>query len=151
MDEKLEELLDEFAKSIKFYKNTAPIDEPAPFLRVPREEMEKYSAEDCAEISLLLNQYALFLARAYNRENARYKMYEAALIRGAAKRWGEYGDVFGSTELKISIIAAGDEALTALQKKRDRAKLVLTDLDGLVMMVKQCADSWRQLEREKRG
>lgn len=151
MDEKLEELLNQFAASIKFYKNTAPIDEPAPFLRVAREEMERYSAEDCAEISLMLNQYALFLARAYNRENARFKMYEAALMRGVAKRWGEWGDIFGSTELKVSIIAASDEALSDIQKKRDRAKLVLTDMDGLVMMVKQCADSWRQLEREKRG
>lgn len=151
MDEWLEKTLDSFADSIKFYKNTAPIDEIAPFLRVSQHEMEKYSSEDCAMICVLLNQYYLFLTRAYNRENARLKMYETSLTKACAKRWSEFKDVFGSTDLKIAIIASTDDGVKDIMAKRDKARILMTDLDGLAMAVKQCADSWKQLDRAKNG
>ena len=72
--EYVDKALDEYEKScgLPIIKSPGTEDELNTYLTMNRDEMEKLTPENCAEISARLAQFAFYLQRLHNREKARH-------------------------------------------------------------------------------
>lgn len=132
----------------RLFENEAPPEDINKYIRMNTEEMRRYDAEACLEISLLLTQYTIFLQRVINRESAMLKTCYSQIYRTACKHWGNY-DKYAPKELKLSYIAGEDFKVKSLLNTVAKSESLLCELDGLVNLIKSCSDIWKEMGKLK--
>lgn len=142
------DLLDNFNDSLRLYKNTAPTEDINTLLSISTDEMSKYEAEQCLEISNVLMQYSFFLQRAINRESAKLKAVNSEIYRLCSNEWGSY-DKYTPKDIRIKMIAKENQALDPLMKLATRLEMLIEEISGLSYITKQYAENWKEMGKVK--
>ena len=112
-----------------------------------RDEIEKLSPEDCAQISYRLAQYAFFLQRTLNREIARHNWAESSTKETIADEINNYKG-YGFIEKSLQAIKHNDKACS-LAKIQKYAKQRMDRLSYLANSVKNLSDIMLSVQRTK--
>jgi hypothetical protein len=110
--EKWDTILDEYEQSIglpKYQNDYLSSDELNNYLNMDRDQIEKLSPEDCAQISLRLAQFSLHIQRTINREIARHNWAESVIKDVIADEINNYKG-YGFVEKSIQAIKHNDKA-----------------------------------------
>ena len=105
-------VLDEYESSIglnTYASNTFVEEELNSYLIMTRDQVEKLTPEDCAQISYRLAQFAFHIQRTLNRELARYNWAEETIKEVIADEINNYKG-YGFIEKSIQAIKHNDGA-----------------------------------------
>jgi len=112
-----------------------------------RDEIEKLSPEDCAQISYRLAQYAFFLQRTLNREIARHNWAESSTKETIADEINNYKG-YGYIEKAPQAIKHNEKA-SALNKIKKYAKQRSDRLTYISSSIKNLSDIILSIQRMK--
>ena len=112
-----------------------------------RDIIEKLTPEDCAQIALRLSQYALFLQRTLNRENARYYWADECIKETIADDINNYKG-YGYIEKAPQAIKHNDKA-NSLNKIKKYAKQRMDRLSYLASNIKNLSDIVLSVQKTK--
>lgn len=146
-----DDILDEYESGIGLgkYSDTHSFteDELNKYLTMNRDEIEKLSPEDCAQIAYRLAQYAFFLQRTLNREIARHNWAEETIKETIADEINTYKG-YGFLEKSLQAIKHNDKA-TSLNKIKRYAQQRMDRLSYLANSVKNLSDIMLSVQRTK--
>ena len=146
-----DDILDEYESSIglgKYSENHNFTDnELNKYFTMSRDEIEKLSPEDCAQIAARLAQYAFFLQRTLNREIARHNWAEENIKETIADEINNYKG-YGFLEKSLQAIKHNDKANT-LNKIKRYAQQRMDRLSYLATSVKNLSDIMLSVQRTK--
>jgi len=152
--EKVEEwdrILDEYEKSIGLgtYSDIHNFTEEElnSYFSMSRDVIEKLTPEDCAQISLRLAQYALFLQRTINREIARHNWAEESIKESIADEINNYKG-YGYIEKSLQAIKHNDKA-SGLNRIKKYAKQRMDRLSYLANNIKNLSDIILAVQKTK--
>lgn len=132
-------VLDEYEKSIGLpqYSITSLSEEELnTYLTMGRDQLEKLSPEDCAQISYRLGQFSFHIQRTINREIARHNWSEENIKETIADEINNYKG-YGYIEKSLQAIKHNDKAssLNSIKKyakqRIDRLSYIANSLNNL--------------------
>jgi hypothetical protein len=112
-----------------------------------RDEIEKLSPEDCAQISYRLSQFAFYIQRSLNREIARYNWSDENIKDVIADEINNYKG-YGYIEKSIQAIKHNEKA-TALNTIKKYAKQRSDRLQYLSNSIKNLSDVMLSIQKSK--
>ncbi len=146
-----DKILDEYEKNIgipQFSKlNTTEVEQ---YMQMSRNELEKLTPEDCAQMAYMLIVYSVYVQKCYNREIARAKWAAATLNQVIANEVGTYNKYSPYEERKHQAIRNNDHAEnlnTILIHAQNRADRLLFISSG----IKNTSDILLSLQKAKAG
>lgn len=143
-------ILDEYEKSLGLssYNPTLLSEtELNSYLSMSRDEIEKLSPEDCAQISYRLAQFAFHIQRTINREIARYNWAEESIKETIADEINSYKG-YGYIEKSQQAIKHNDKA-TGLNNIKKYAKQRMDRLSYLANNIKHLSDILLSVQKTK--
>jgi len=146
--DKLDEVLNEYEKGLGLpaFIEGQEDTEVQRYLSLGPRDREKLTLEDCAEAALVLGNYAFYLQRALNRENARINWATAVLKEFISGRESQYT---GSWESQFNQAVGEDsytrKVLTIKRYAQQRADRV----NYLSSSVKNIGDIFLSVQRSK--
>jgi hypothetical protein len=143
-------VLDEYEKTIGFseYKSDAmPSDELNEYLSMNRDNIEKLTPEDCAQISYRLAQFAFHTQRTINREIARYNWADETIKEVIADEINNYKG-YGYAEKSLQAIKHNEKA-SSLNSIRKYAKQRSDRLSYLANSIKNLSDIILAVQKTK--
>lgn len=117
------------------------------YFTMNRDNIEKLTPEDCAQISYRLAQYAFFLQRTLNREIARHNWAEETTKETIADEINNYKG-YGFVEKSLQAIKHNEKA-SALNKIKKYAKQRMDRLSYLANSVKNLSDIILSVQKTK--
>jgi hypothetical protein len=149
--EEWDRILDEYEKSIGLgtYSDIHNFTEEElnSYFSMSRDVIEKLTPEDCAQISLRLAQYALFLQRTINREIARHNWAEESIKESIADEINNYKG-YGYIEKSLQAIKHNDKA-SGLNRIKKYAKQRMDRLSYLANNIKNLSDIILAVQKTK--
>lgn len=149
--EQWDKVLDEYESSIGLgkYSQTHNFAESelSQYFNMTRDEVEKLTPEDCAQISYRLAQYAFFLQRTINRETARHNWAEESIKETIADEINNYKG-YGYLEKSLQAIKHNEKA-SALSKIKKYAQQRIDRLSYLANSVKNLSDIILSVQKTK--
>ena len=145
-----DKILDEYENSIglsEFSANVIPSEEINKYTSMNRDEIEKLSPEDCAQISYRLAQFSLHIQRTLNRENARLNWAEETIKETIADDINNYKG-YGYLEKSSQAIKHNEKAM-ALNKIKKYAKQRSDRLTYISSCVKNLSDILLSINKTK--
>lgn len=145
-----DKVLDEYEASIGLPAYSSQLlqeQELNSYLSMNRDELEKLSPEDCAQISYRLAQFSFHLQRTVNRENARYNWAEETLKETIADDINNYKG-YGYLEKSSQAIKHNDKA-NSLNKIKKYAKQRSDRLTYLATSTKNLSDIILAIQKTK--
>jgi hypothetical protein len=140
--EQWDKVLDEYESSIGLgqYQNTHGFNDQELniYFTMSRDQIEKLTPEDCAQISYRLAQYSFYLQRTLNREIARYNWAEETVKETIADEINNYKG-YGYLEKSYQAIKHNDKA-QSLHKIQKYAKQRMDRLSYLANGIKNLSD-----------
>lgn len=147
--EKLDKVLDEYEGLCglpSFKEEFSHPDNIQQYIGMTREQMEKLSPEDCAEIAILLNGFSFHLQRAYNREIARINWAQNLLRNIVSGRECQYR---GSWDSQFAQAVKEDTYCTKLLKLKAYAQQRADRITYLSTSMKNMSDLFKNLQLAK--
>ena len=149
--EEWDRILDEYEKSIGLgsYSESQYFseDELNGYFSMSRDIIEKLTPEDCAQISLRLAQYALFLQRTINREIARHNWSEESIKETIADEINNYKG-YGYIEKSLQAIKHNEKA-NGLNRIKKYAKQRIDRLSYISNNIKNLSDILLAVQKTK--
>lgn len=136
-----DKLLDEYEQSIGMstYKTDfLPESELNSYLSMSRDELERLTPDDCAQISYRLGQFSFHIQRTINRELARHNWADETIKEIIADEINNYKG-YGYVEKSYQAIKHNDKAIS-LNKIKKYAKQRADRLSYLANGVKNLSD-----------
>ena len=148
--EYVDKALDEYEKScgLPMIKSPGTEDELNTYLTMNRDEMEKLTPENCAEISARLAQFAFYLQRLHNREKARHIWAHQELTSMIAKEVANY-DKYMKFDIKVASIIKENSYASSLQKIITYAEQRTQRLELMALSMKNLSDSISNVRQAK--
>jgi hypothetical protein len=148
--ENWDKVLDEYENSIglsNYHSKSFSEEELDNYFSMNRDAIEKLTPEDCAQISLRLAQYALFLQRTLNREVARHNWAEENIKETIADEINNYKG-YGYIEKYYQAIKHNEKA-NGLNKIKKYAKQRMDRLNYLANNIKNLSDILLSIQKTK--
>lgn len=148
--EKWDTILDEYENSIglsKYKQDLMPESELNFYFSMDRNDLEKLSPEDCAQISYRLAQFAFHIQRTINREIARHNWSEETIKETIADEINNYKG-YGYLEKSLQAIKHNDKA-ESLNKIKKYAQQRIDRLSYLANSIKNLSDIILAIQRTK--
>jgi hypothetical protein len=132
-------ILDDYEKSISLPSYSASIlqeEELNNYLTMDRDQLEKLSPEDCAQIAYRLAQFSFHIQRTINRETARHNWAEETIKETIADEINNYKG-YGYIEKSLQAIKHNDKATTLssirkyAKQRIDRLSYIANSLNNL--------------------
>jgi hypothetical protein len=146
-----DKILDEYEKSIAFpeYSPTYGVSEQEinTYLTMSRDQIEKLSPEDCAQISYRIAQFAFHIQRTINREIARQNWSEETIKEIIADEINNYKG-YGYIEKSLQAIKHNEKA-QALNNIKKFAKQRSDRLSYIANSLKNLSDIMLSIQRAK--
>ena len=145
-----DEILDEYENSLglpKYSAATLSESELSSYLTMDRQQIEKLSPEDCAQISYRLSQFAFHIQRTINREIARHNWADETTKEAIADDINNYKG-YGYIEKSYQAIKHNDKA-SGLNKIKKYAKQRMDRLSYLANNIKNLSDIILSIQRTK--
>lgn len=145
-----DKVLDEYESSIGFGSYSSNIfseDELNLYFQMPRNQIEKLTPEECAEISMRLGQFSLHIQRTINRELARFNWAEEMIKETIADELNNYKG-YGYVEKSIQAIKHNDKA-SALNRIKRYAKQRSDRLQYVANSIKNLSDIMLTVSKTK--
>ena len=146
-----DKILDEYETSISIpeYSQSCgvPEEEINTYLTMSRNEIEKLSPEDCAQISYRLGQFAFHVQRTINREIARQNWSEETIKETIADEINNYKG-YGYIEKSLQAIKHNEKA-QALSSIKKFAKQRTDRLSYIANSLKNLSDIMLSIQRTK--
>jgi hypothetical protein len=145
-----DKILDEYESSIglsEYSTNVIKNEEINIYTSMNRDEIEKLSPEDCAQISYRLSQFAFYIQRSLNREIARYNWSDENIKDVIADEINNYKG-YGYIEKSIQAIKHNEKA-TALNTIKKYAKQRSDRLQYLSNSIKNLSDVMLSIQKSK--
>lgn len=136
-----DKLLDEYEQSIgmsSYKADFLPESELNNYLSMSRDELERLTPDDCAQISYRLGQFSFHIQRTINRELARYNWADETIKDTIADEINNYKG-YGYVEKSYQAIKHNDKAMS-LNKIKKYAKQRADRLSYLANGVKNLSD-----------
>ena len=143
-------LLDQYENGIGLPTYKASVlseEELNTYMVMTRDELEKLTPEDCAQIAYRLGQFSLHIQRTINREIARYNWAEETTKETIADEINNYKG-YGYVEKAYQAIKHNDKA-SALNKIKKYAKQRSDRLSYLANGLKNLSDILISIQRIK--
>jgi uncharacterized protein (UPF0335 family) len=143
-------ILDEYESTIglpKYISVALPETELNQYLTMNRDEIEKLSPEDCAQISYRLGQFSFHIQRTINRELARLNWSEDNIKVVIADEINNYKG-YGFVEKSLQAIKHNDRA-SSLNKIKIFAKQRSDRLSYLANSIKNLSDILLSIQKTK--
>lgn len=145
-----DKILDEYETSIGFTEysqNIISAQEINNYTSMNRDEIEKLTPEDCAQISYRLSQFAFYLQRTLNRELARYNWAEESIKEVIADEINNYKG-YGYIEKSLQAIKHNEKA-SGLNNIKKYAKQRSDRLQYLANNIKNLSDIMLSVQKTK--
>jgi hypothetical protein len=146
-----DKILDEYEKSISLpeYSIGCSVAESEinSYLSMNRDEIEKLTPEDCAQISYRLSQFAFYIQRSLNREIARHNWVEECIKESISDELNNYKG-YGYIEKSIQAIKHNYKALS-LNNIKKYAKQRIDRLSYLSNNIKNLSDIMLSIQKTK--
>jgi len=145
-----DEMLDEFNKSLRLYRTTAPVEDFNSVVNINIDKMRSFSKDDCFAFCNACIQYSVYLQRCENRERARLSVCQNMLNKIAGISWND-SKVYGSADLKMEVMAGSGEHPKLRQFLDEKMGLEarVQEITGLANIVRHQADIFREMARCK--
>jgi hypothetical protein len=143
-------LLDEYENGLglpKYSNNCLPENELNEYLHMSRDQLEKLTPEDCAQISYRLGQFSFHIQRTINREIARYNWVEETIKEVISDEVNNYKG-YGYIEKSYQAIKHNDRAIS-LNKIKKYAKQRSDRLSYLANGIKNLSDILLSIQKIK--
>lgn len=144
-------ILDEYEKSLSFpsYSTAGAVSESEinDYLSMSRDQIEKLSPEDCAQISYRLAQFAFHVQRSLNREIARYNWSDESIKEAIADDINNYKG-YGYVEKAFQAIKHNDKA-NSLNSIKKYAKQRMDRLSYIANSIKNLSDIILAVQKTK--
>lgn len=145
-----DDILDEYENSLglpKYVTVALSESELNSYLTMDRQQIEKLTPEDCAQISYRLSQFAFHIQRTINREIARHNWAEETTKETIADDINNYKG-YGYIEKSYQAIKHNDKAF-GLNKIKKYAKQRIDRLSYLANNIKNLSDIILSIQRMK--
>jgi hypothetical protein len=146
-----DKILDEYENGIGMpvYSSVCgvPETEVNTYLSMSRDEIEKLSPEDCAQISYRLCQFCFHIQRTINREIARHNWSEESIKEIIAEEINNYKG-YGYIEKSYQAIKNNEKA-TALQNIKKYAQQRIDRLSYIANSLKNLSDIMISVQKTK--
>lgn len=145
-----DKILDEYEKSIglsEYSTNIISSEEINKYTSMNRDEIEKLSPEDCAQISYRLSQFAFYLQRSLNRELSRCNWAEESIKEVIADEINNYKG-YGYIEKSLQAIKHNEKA-SGLNSIKKYAKQRSDRLQYLANSIKNLSDVMLSVQKTK--
>jgi hypothetical protein len=145
-----DKILDEYENSIGLSEYSSGVisnDEINKYTSMNRDEIERLTPEDCAQISYRLSQFAFYLQRTINREIARYNWSEESIKEVIADEINNYKG-YGYIEKSLQAIKHNEKA-TGLNNIKKYAKQRSDRLQYLANNIKNLSDVMLSIQKSK--
>jgi hypothetical protein len=144
-------ILDEYESSISLpkYTNQYGVSEQEinQYLSMNRDEIEKLTPEDCAQIAYRLAQFAFHIQRTLNREIARLNWSEETIKETIADEINNYKG-YGFIEKSLQAIKHNEKA-SSLNNIKKYAKQRIDRLSYIANSIKNLSDIIMSIQRTK--
>lgn len=143
-------ILDEYEKglSLPAYSTTAFTEtELNSYLTMNRDEIEKLTPEDCAQIAYRLGQFSFYVQRTINREIARYNWSDESIKEVIADEINNYKG-YGYVEKSLQAIKHNDKA-QSLNSIKKYAKQRIDRLSYIANGIKNLSDIILSVQKTK--
>lgn len=143
-------ILDEYEKSISIpIYSTSSLSESElnSYLSMNRDNIEKLTPEDCAQIAYRLAQFAFHIQRTLNREIARYNWSDESIKETIADEVNSYKG-YGYIEKSLQAIKHNDKA-NSLNSIKKYAKQRIDRLSYIANNVKNLSDIILAVQKTK--
>jgi hypothetical protein len=143
-------LLDEYENGLglpKYSNSCLPENELNEYLHMSRDQLEKLTPEDCAQISYRLGQFSFHVQRTINREIARYNWAEETIKEVISDEVNNYKG-YGYIEKSYQAIKHNDRAIS-LNKIKKYAKQRSDRLSYLANGIKNLSDILLSIQKIK--
>lgn len=148
--EKWDNILDEYETTLGFSKykqDLMPESELNFYFTMNRDDLERLSPEDCAQISYRLAQFAFHIQRTLNREIARHNWSEESIKETIADEINNYKG-YGYLEKSLQAIKHNDKA-DSLNKIKKYSQQRIDRLSYLANSIKNLSDIILAIQRTK--
>jgi hypothetical protein len=148
--EEWDKILDQYESSIglsNYNGDSFPADEINTYFTMSRDQIEKLTPEDCAQISYRLGQFAFHTQRTINRELARYNWADETIKETIADEINDYKG-YGYIEKSLQAIKHNDKAI-GLNKIKKYAKQRSDRLQYLANSIKHLSDIILSVQKTK--
>jgi hypothetical protein len=148
--EKWDNILDEYETTIGLHKYTSTIlseSELNSYFTMNRDDLEKLSPEDCAQISYRLSQFAFHVQRTLNREIARYNWADETLKEIVADEINNYKG-YGYVEKFYQAVKHNEKA-SSISSIKKYAKQRIDRLSYISNTIKNLADMLLNIQKTK--
>ena len=146
-----DKILDEYEQSLGLpeYAAATSISESEinTYLTMSRDEVEKLTPEDCAQISYRLGQFSFHLQRSLNREIARYNWSDESIKETIADEINTYKG-YGYIEKSAQAIKHNDKA-SSLNNIKKYAKQRIDRLSYIANNIKNLSDIIMAVQKTK--
>jgi len=119
------------------------------YLELTTEQIEQFTPEECVEVAARLAQFAISVQRQVNKESCRVKWCNAIIDRICSREWNNY-DQYMKANLKIELIAQGNDVVNKLIKLRNNATVKMENLFNVSSLIKYYSDVMIEGARTKR-
>ena len=143
-------ILDEYEKglSLPAYSTTAFTEaELNSYLTMNRDEIEKLTPEDCAQMAYRLGQFSFYVQRTINREIARYNWSDESIKEVIADEINNYKG-YGYVEKSLQAIKHNDKA-QSLNSIKKYAKQRIDRLSYIANGIKNLSDIILSVQKTK--
>lgn len=146
-----DKILDEYEKGLGLpdYTSSRSIEEAEinEYLAMSRDQIEKLSPEDCAQISLRLTQFAFYIQRTINREIARHNWSEECIKEIIADEINSYKG-YGYIEKSYQAIKHNEKA-SSLQSIKKYSQQRIDRLSYIANNLKNLSDILLSVQKTK--
>lgn len=146
-----DKILDEYEQSISMpsYNSIGGVPETEinSYLSMSRDELEKLSPEDCAQVAYRLAQFSFHIQRTLNREIARHNWSEETIKDIIADEINNYKG-YGYIEKSLQAIKHNDKA-SSLNSIKKYAKQRMDRLSYIANSLKNLSDIMLNIQKTK--
>lgn len=145
----IEEILRAFSTRVSL-RDMVVNNDVSVYLNKTKEEMEKMSQVECAEVATLLNEAATFTQLQLNNEQGRCRWAEETITRLIASRISQYGDKYTPFDYRRAMAIQDNEATVSLEKIRINSQLCVDSMAYVPTQMRHVATSYAELSNAKR-
>ena len=133
--------LDEYESTIGLPSLKSPCEkqELETYFSMNRDQIEKLSAEDCGQIAYRLSQFAFYIQRLHNREQARLTWANNKLSDSISSEINSF-DKYMKHEMKVSLLKKTNENVKAVADIASYAEQRIQRLNFVASSIKSLAD-----------
>lgn len=124
--DKLDDFLDNYEKGVGLPKMGET--DISRYLNLTSEQLNKMTAEECAEGAYLLNQEALYVQREINKYQAHMGWANSRIMRAIAGDIENHGGRYAKDDARRVLAIKGNSAAQDLQKIVDKAERIISRL-----------------------